>query len=188
MTPSDELRHFHEAMENRSNTAYTCPAGVLTIGIGHTRAMRPSFGPNDCWDDSKVDTVWRLDVSDAAAQVSRALPSGCPQGVFDALVDMVFNIGPAPLTGKVGRLAAQGKYDEARPHILDWHKSRVNGVLTPLLGLIRRRVLNYAMWGGDDWRPIASAPCSSRDLAPFNAAIAHLGLRVLASPLRVGRA
>lgn len=188
MVPSDNLRRLHEAMEGREHDAYRDSGGVLTIGIGHTNEARTrAFTAGERWDDSTIDTVWRLDVSSAAAQVSRALPNDCPQGVFDAMVDLVFNIGPAPLMGRVGRLAAQGRYGEARPHVLDWHYARVKGKLVPLLGLIRRRILGYVVWGGGDWRPIASAPCNSDSLAPFNAAIAHLGLRVLAGPLRIQR-
>ena len=70
--------------------AYRCPAGVLTIGYGHTLNVKPD-------DVINKDTADRLFVEDVE-YVEKQLDSEkysklLSQGQYDALVDFIFNLG-----------------------------------------------------------------------------------------------
>ena len=68
--------------------AYRCPAGVWTIGWGHTRGVQPGLRISG-------DRAAELLAQDIA-QVERDLPSvihvDLPQGQWDALVSLCFNL------------------------------------------------------------------------------------------------
>ena len=70
--------------------AYRCPAGVLTIGYGHTLNVKPS-------DVISKDTADRLFVEDVE-RVERQLDAEnyskhLSQGQYDAVIDFIFNLG-----------------------------------------------------------------------------------------------
>ena len=70
-------------------TAYRCPAGVLTIGYGHTRGVRLG----DKITKLKAEQFLLEDVEDSEDAVNRLVKSKINQNQFDALVDFVFNLG-----------------------------------------------------------------------------------------------
>ena len=70
--------------------AYRCPAGVLTIGYGHTINVKPG-------DVISKDTADRFFVEDVE-RVERQLDTEnyskhLSQGQYDALIDFIFNLG-----------------------------------------------------------------------------------------------
>ena len=70
--------------------AYRCPAGVLTIGYGHTLNVRPG-------DAINKETAHRFFVEDVE-EVEKLLDaerysSALSQGQYDALVSFIFNLG-----------------------------------------------------------------------------------------------
>ena len=70
--------------------AYRCPAGVLTIGYGHTLNVKPG-------DVISKDTADRLFVEDVE-RVERQLDAEnyskhLSQGQYDAVIDFIFNLG-----------------------------------------------------------------------------------------------
>lgn len=70
--------------------AYRCPAGVLTIGYGHTINVKPG-------DVISKDTADRLFVEDVEC-VEKQLDTErysklLSQGQYDALIDFIFNLG-----------------------------------------------------------------------------------------------
>ena len=73
--------------------AYRCPAGVWTIGWGHTRGVQPGMKISE----DRASELLAEDIS----QVQRDLPSvihvNLTQGQWDALVSLCFNLsGGAP--------------------------------------------------------------------------------------------
>lgn len=70
-------------------TAYRCPAGVLTIGYGHTG---PDVTEGLTITTGQADVLLRADVRTAEAEVNRHSLS-INQNQYDALVSLVFNIG-----------------------------------------------------------------------------------------------
>lgn len=122
--------------------AYRCPAGVLTIGYGHT-------GPDvhDGLVISKEDAVdlFGKDIATFEAGVLQLIQPRS-QCAFDAFVSLGFNIG----LGALSRSTAIARYragdtNGAAEALQWWDKARVNGVLTPLPGLVRRRA-GEAAW------------------------------------------
>ncbi len=125
-----DLIRKHEGLRLQ---AYLCPAGVLTIGYGHT--------------GTDVKTAMKIDISQANALLSKDVERfeksvndlvrvPMTQGMFDALVGFAFNLGAGSLKGstllaKLNANDSQGAADE----FLRWNKA--NGKV--LDGLTARR-------------------------------------------------
>ena len=115
-------------------TAYKCPAGVLTIGYGHTGddvtegltisqedANDLLFDDVICFENGVNNLVEGLDLS---------------QGMFDALVCFAYNVGLTNLKkSTLLKLLKDGKVLEASEEFIKWNKS--NGKV--LDGLTKRR-------------------------------------------------
>lgn len=114
--------------------AYKCPAGVLTIGYGHTGddvtegltisqedANDLLFDDVLCFENGVNNLVEGLDLS---------------QGMFDALVCFAYNVGLTNLKkSTLLKLLKDGKVLEASEEFIKWNKS--NGKV--LDGLTKRR-------------------------------------------------
>lgn len=139
MNLSNEIRAKMMQWEGCRLTAYRCPAGVLTIGYGHTG---PDVKAGQTITAAQAVALFNADVDKFARSVEAAL-----QGVsltsrqFDALVSLAYNIGLGNL--QKSTLLKKVKANPADPSIraefMKWSKARVNGVLKPLAGLVRRR-------------------------------------------------
>jgi len=112
--------------------AYRCPAGVWTIGYGHTKGVRPG----DVITKEKAVGFLREDVVDAENAVNRHLQN-LTQNQFDALVSFVFNAGAGNF--QKSTLLKKAKVNPDDTSIADefakWNKA--GG--TVLSGLARRR-------------------------------------------------
>ena len=70
--------------------AYRCPSGVLTIGYGHTKNVKPS----DVINTELADRLFVEDVECVERQLDTEKYSRLlSQGQYDALVDFIFNLG-----------------------------------------------------------------------------------------------
>ena len=70
-------------------SAYRCPAGVWTIGYGHTLNVKPG----DKITQDQADEYLRADLKKFENHVSSYNKYGWTQPEFDALVSFAFNIG-----------------------------------------------------------------------------------------------
>lgn len=71
-------------------TAYRCPAGVWTIGYGHTGSeVKPAMTISE----SEAEKLLRADVALAERAVNKHVTSAISQNQFDALVSFAFNVG-----------------------------------------------------------------------------------------------
>jgi lysozyme len=70
-------------------TAYQCPAGIWTIGWGHTKGVKE--GQRISIDQARA--FLQADVAEVAAGVNSLLKVGVTQYQFDALVSLAFNVG-----------------------------------------------------------------------------------------------
>lgn len=120
-------------------TAYRCPAGVLTIGYGHTG---PDVSEGKKITRDEADALFDRDIALFAAQVGRVLPrQDLKPCQFEAVVSLAYNIGignlrKSTLMRLIERDPSDGSiYNEFMRH----NKARVNGVLKALPGLTRRR-------------------------------------------------
>lgn len=69
--------------------AYRCPAGIWTIGYGHTRGVKSG----DKITVEQAERYLLLDASEAELSVNRLAAVPLMQNQLDALVSFVFNLG-----------------------------------------------------------------------------------------------
>ncbi|MCL1933978.1 MAG: lysozyme [Candidatus Azobacteroides sp.] len=129
-----ELISSHEGL--RLN-AYKCPAGVWTIGFGHTKGVKQG----DVITVTEALELLREDVRDAENTVNKNLPNP-NQNQFDALVSFVFNVGSGNFQSST--LLKKAKANPNDKSIADefakWNKARNgSGNLVELPGLTKRR-------------------------------------------------
>ena len=132
MKSSDLLLNKIIDFEGCKLTAYRCPAGVWTIGVGHTRGVKQGQKITE----AQAISLLKGDLLPCENYVNN-LGVCKAQGQFDALVDFCFNLG----TGALGRstllkFIRQGKAEQyIRGEFAKWVKS---GGKT-LAGLVKRR-------------------------------------------------
>ena len=126
--------------------AYRCPAGVWTIGFGHTSAMgAPEVVPGMVITREEALTILQNDLRIVEQQVLRAVQVKLTQGQFDALVSFVFNVGIGNFRrSTLLRFLNRGRYDAVAPQLMRW--TRAGGKVLP--GLIKRRRAEVALWDG----------------------------------------
>jgi lysozyme len=143
----DLVKHF----EGLELTAYRCPAGVWTIGWGHTNGVNEG----DQITMPQAEDLITEDLVSTADQLTSLLPStaNLTQGQFDALTSLAFNIGGGAraLPQKAPKLWANllaGDAQCAADQFLDIDHALVNGVPTELPGLKARRQAEASMFLG----------------------------------------
>lgn len=128
--------------------AYLCPAGVWTIGYGHTAmAGPPPVKRGDRITASQADAMLIRDLKQYEDAVSAAVKVPLNQGQFDALVSLCFNIGIGAFRGStVVRRINAGRMADVPAALMMWTKATVNGKKVDLPGLVRRRRAEAALW------------------------------------------
>lgn len=145
MKPSDACAALIRRFEGLRTRAYLCPAGKPTIGYGHTG---PDVRLGLVWSPAQCEAALAADLAmagDAVDKLTRG--AATTQGQFDAMVAFAFNLG----AGKLGsstllRLHNSGNHAGAAEQFSRWDKATVDGVLTPLRGLIARRAAEAALY------------------------------------------
>ena len=134
-----EGRELVQSFEGLRLEAYLCPAGVPTIGWGHT-------GPN-------VTMPMKIDLSKAEAMLAKDLrrfeecvARDCPDATdsqFAAMVSLAYNIGSTAFKrSTVLRMHKAGKHKRAAAAFLMWVFARGK----KLRGLVRRRRTEAALY------------------------------------------
>lgn len=120
--------------------AYLCPAGVLTIGYGHTGS--------DVKEGSRVsreeaENLLTRDLERFEKDILKMVKVELTQNQFDALVSFTYNVGSGALKGStlLKKLNA-GSYMEAADEFLKWTKA--GGKELP--GLVKRRRTERALF------------------------------------------
>ncbi len=122
-----------KSFESLRLNAYLCPAGVLTIGYGHTGK---DVNTGNTITEERADELLAYDVSKFEKGVSGAVHIDLTQNQFDALVSLAFNIGLSAFTrSTLLRKLNQGDLEGAALEFLRWN--RASGKI--LIGLVRRR-------------------------------------------------
>ena len=88
MKTSEKGKALIREFESLRLEAYRCPAGVLTIGYGHTAGVKEG----DRIDKRRAEYFLDKDLEDVEAVINRECP-GVNQSQFDALASFVFNLG-----------------------------------------------------------------------------------------------
>lgn len=124
---------------------YKCPAGVWTIGYGHTRGVNRNT--KTLFAEEAIKLL-EADLEEAASDVKR-LTAGClasdnndkaASWRLEALASFVFNVGAGSLASStlLKRLKA-GRFEDAAQEFLRWNKATIDGTKCVLAGLTKRR-------------------------------------------------
>lgn len=127
-----------KSFEGLSLKAYLCPAGVWTIGYGHTG---PDVYKGQVITNAQAEALLRDDLERFERGVERACGNTHPSQLqFDAMVSLAYNIGLGNFgSSSVLRRFKAGNDSSAASAFDMWCKARVNGRLVKLNGLVRRR-------------------------------------------------
>lgn len=139
MRASDALVEKLKEFEGLRLRAYRCPAGVWTIGHGHTRGVRQG----QVITAAQAETLLRGDLLPVERHVG-GLGVCRTQGQFDALCDFAFNLGTAALDGStlLAKIRAGASVAEIQRQFRKW----VYGGGKVLPGLVRRREWDARRW------------------------------------------
>lgn len=125
LTISENGLSMIASFESFEPKAYYCPAGVLTIGYGHTgtNAKGESLQEGDTVTREQAKRLLYEDVLWAEDAVNEQ-HLDLSQNQFDALVSFVFNVGATAFNHStlLKKLKA-GDYDEAADEFLRWNKA-----------------------------------------------------------------
>ena len=125
----DVIKHF----EGCRLTAYKCPAGIWTIGYGHTGA---DVKKGMIITQEQAENLLKQDLVVHTNNVSKLVKVPLTQNQFDALVSFEYNVGYGNLKNStLLKLLNQKKYEEAAQQFLRWKYAK--GVV--LAGLVKRR-------------------------------------------------
>ncbi len=112
--------------------AYKCPAGVWTIGYGHTKDVNP----DDVVTLNGAEILLIEDLDWSEEVVNQNVVVSLNQNQFDALVSFVFNVGSGNFKkSTLLRRLNNGRFDAIPVELKRWNK----GGGKVLKGLIRRR-------------------------------------------------
>lgn len=142
---AESAMDFVEAWEGCRLTAYRCPAGILTIGVGHTQGVTE----HDEITYEQSRDLLRRDLEIVRHDLARFVNVPVTQGQFVALVSLAFNVGVSYVVNKCPRLMRAlnaGDVEKAAAEFLDIDKA--NGVR--LAGLTRRRQAEAKLFLGEE--------------------------------------
>lgn len=147
MKASGACRALVREFESCRLEAYRCPAGIPTIGYGHTRGVKMG----DRCSVQQADVWLTEDMQDAEAAVASLVKKPLTQSQFDALVSFTFNLGAGRLAeSTLLVLLNRGNYAGAAAQFQRWDKSK--GVT--LAGLVRRRKAEAELFCDDARVPL----------------------------------
>lgn len=123
--------------------AYKCPAGVWTIGIGHTAGVEKG----DTITEAQAERFLRQDLAHFEAYVD-SLHVTSRQHCFDALVSFAFNVGCDALGGStlLKKIRSAAPNAEIRAEFMRWVYATVGGKKKKLAGLVKRRAWEAARY------------------------------------------
>lgn len=123
--------------------AYRCPAGVWTIGYGHTG---PDVRPGLVITQDRARQLLADDLAKFADGVNEICAGlALTQGQFDALVSFAYNLGVGALAGStLMRLLRAGDVAGAARQFGRWNKA--DGKVLP--GLVVRRAAERDLFSG----------------------------------------
>jgi lysozyme len=124
--------------------AYRCPAGVCTIGYGHTSAAgAPMVNDGMTITQAQADTILRQDLIKYERSVQDLIKVELTQNQFDVLVDFAYNAGVGNLkSSTMLKKINSGDLDAVPVELMKWTKG--GGKVLP--GLVRRRQAAVAWW------------------------------------------
>jgi lysozyme len=125
--------------------AYRCPRGILTIGWGHTMGVKE--GDVCTQDQAEAYLTW--DIKNAIEVIMKLSKVELSDGQMGALISFEFNEGQGNFaSSSLLKFINNGDFSSASKEFRKWNKTHINGVLTVLDGLTRRREDERVMFVG----------------------------------------
>lgn len=139
MTTSQAGRDLIKKYEGLRLKAYKCPAGVWTVGYGHTRGVTSSTEISQ----SMADLFLLDDIRPLERHINK-LGINFRQGQFDAIVSFLFNLGEGNFNKSTlkKKILAGGNDEDIAAEFKKWNKA--GGKV--LDGLTKRREEEAEMW------------------------------------------
>jgi lysozyme len=123
--------------------AYLCPAGVWTIGYGHTRTARAGMRITK----DQADMLLADDITRVVSSMMRHIRVPLDNHQYGALVSFVFNVGIGAFLGSsLLRLLNENRHDLVPQQLMRWNKATIDGKRVELPGLTRRRAAEAQLW------------------------------------------
>lgn len=142
---AESAMDFIEAWEGCKLTAYKCPAGIWTIGCGHTKDVTE----HDEITYEQSRKMLREDIEEVKRGLAPFVNVHVTEGQFVALVSLAFNVGVSYVVHqcpKLMRALNAGDVEQAAHQFLDITKA--GGKELP--GLVRRRKSEAKLFLGED--------------------------------------
>ena len=148
----DMARQINEAgralvkqFEGYRAEAYRCPAGVWTIGYGHTGGVKRGYTVTP----EQAEALLASDLSRAGLEVERLVTVPLSDNQFASLCSFDFNLGASTLANStlLKRLNA-GNYAAVPGELAKWVKVRDprTGRKKTMAGLVKRRAAEAELW------------------------------------------
>lgn len=135
MELSQSIKNKIKAWEGCRLTAYRCPAGVWTVGYGHTGS---DVIPGKRITQAEADALFEADINKFADGVTATLKGvRVNNNQFDALVSLAYNIGMGAFAKST--LLTKVMADPGNPGIRAEFARWTRGGGKVLPGLVRRR-------------------------------------------------
>ena len=143
MKTSNQGKNLIKEAEGLRLDAYRCPAGVPTIGWGHTKGVK--IGQHITLaeaEDLLVEDIAPIE------RLLNGLKINFRQEQFDALVSWIFNLGEGKFKGSTmyRRILEDARDEEITDQMVKW----INASGRPLPGLMKRRVVEANLFIGYD--------------------------------------
>ena len=134
--------------------AYRCPAGICTIGYGHTSAAgSPEVKDGMTLTQKQCDDILRTDLVKYETAVYNAVKQPLTQHQFDVLVDFAYNAGIGNLlSSTLLKKVNAASFNSVPAELMKWTKG--GGKVLP--GLVKRRQAESAWWMAHDIAPIGT--------------------------------
>ena len=146
MKTSEQGIAMIRSFEGVKLTPYKDVAGRWTIGVGHLLAEGEGE-EHETINSAQADAILRNDLDAAEKAVTDLVRTPISQNEFDALVSFTFNLGRHALQGStLLRMLNSGDVDQAADQFVLWDKAHVDGKLTQVEGLTRRRMSERRMF------------------------------------------
>lgn len=147
MRASERVKEFIRQQEGLRLAAYRCPAGVWTIGYGHTGVdVKPGMVINPARANELLEgDLGKFEQGLGALIAAHApLAERLTQGRYDALLSFAYNVGLDAFRGST--LWRKVKADVNDPTIGDEFGRWVYAKGVRLPGLVKRRAGEARMW------------------------------------------
>jgi lysozyme len=133
--------------EGYEQHAYKCPAGIWTIGYGHTKNVQSG----DEWSQTHAEHMLMVELEEFCHYIDTMVKVPLEQYQYDALVAWIYNLGPTNFKeSTLLKVLNQGDYEDVPHQIKRWNKAggRV------LQGLVRRREAEALLFQNKEWEHV----------------------------------